>query len=272
MSTLAAHAKINLALVVGPRRADGKHELVTVYERIELADTLSLEPADGLHVDGFPSDTLVRLALNSLATAAGVTTAWRIAIEKRIPVGAGLGGGSADAAAALLLANTTLERPLDAASLHALAATLGADVPLSLTSGPQLGAGDGTELTPLELPRDYSVVVLLPAGASKHSTKAIYDAFDDRRGELGFDERRAELLSRVRAVASVTDLASWPKNDLAGSRFAGELERLGASRSDVSGAGPAVYGLFEDEAKARAAAHALGDEGLVWVTFPAWYG
>ena len=72
MTSLTAPAKINLALVVGPRREDGKHELLTVYERIGLADTLRLEPADGLEVDGFPADTLVARALTSLAAAAGV--------------------------------------------------------------------------------------------------------------------------------------------------------------------------------------------------------
>jgi 4-diphosphocytidyl-2-C-methyl-D-erythritol kinase len=269
---LAAPAKLNLALVVGPRREDGKHELVTVYERIELADTLSLETADGLYVDGFPADTLVTLALKSLATAAGVKPRWSVAIEKRIPVGAGLGGGSSDAAAALVLANATLERPLDAVKLHELAVTLGADVPLFLTVGPQLGEGDGTELTPVELPRDYCVVVLMPGGSSKHSTKSVYDAFDDRRGSVGFAERRDELLTRVREVAVPRDFASWPRNDLARSPLAQELVCLGALRAEVSGAGPAVYGLFEDEDEARAAAVALEDRGQVWVSFPAWYG
>ena len=117
-TTIAAPAKINLALVVGPRRDDGKHEIVTVYERITLEDTLTIEPADGLEVDGFPADTLVTLALTSLAGAAGVEPCWRVGIEKRIPVGAGLGGGSSDAAAALLLANATLAEPLDARRLH----------------------------------------------------------------------------------------------------------------------------------------------------------
>ena len=147
-ATTAAPAKINLALVVGPRREDGKHEIVTVYERIALEDTLTLEPADRLEIDGFPADTLVTLALTSLAEAAGVEPRWRVGIEKRIPVGAGLGGGSSDAAAALRLANASLAEPLDASRLHELAAALGADVPLFLTSGPQLGEGDGTELTP----------------------------------------------------------------------------------------------------------------------------
>lgn len=271
-ATITAPAKINLALVVGPRRDDGKHEIVTVYERIALEDTLTIEPADGLEVDGFPADTLVALALTSLAGAAGVEPRWRVGIEKRIPVGAGLGGGSSDAAAALRLANATLAEPLDARRLHDVAAALGADVPLFLTSGPQLGEGDGTELTSLELPRDYAVLVLLPTGATKHSTKSVYDTFDDRRGELGFAERRAELIGRLSDIASLTDIAAWPRNDLAHSPMAAELELLGAVRADVSGAGPALYGLFESEADAQNAAAALADRGASWVVFPAWYG
>ena len=271
-ATTAAPAKINLALVVGPRREDGKHELVTVYERIGLEDTLTLEPAESLEVDGFPADTLVTLALTALANAAGVEPRWRVRIEKRIPVGAGLGGGSSDAAAALRLANANLAEPLDASRLHELGAALGADVPLFLTFGPQLGEGDGTELTPVQLPRDYAVLVLLPNGATKHSTKAVYDAFDDRGGEVGFPERRDELIGRLGEISCLTDIAAWPRNDLAYSPLAAELERLGAARADVSGAGPALYGLFESEADARRAATVLADRGAVWVVFPAWYG
>lgn len=272
MTTRAAPAKINLALVVGPRRDDGKHEIVTVYERITLADTLSLEPAEELEVEGFPADTVVALGLTALAEAAGVRPRWRVAIEKRIPVRAGLGGGSSDAAAALLLANASLEGPLDAGRLHGIAAALGADVPLFLTDGPQLGEGDGTALTPLALPRDYAVLVALPHGASKHSTKAVYDAFDDRGGEAGFSDRRDDLLRWVSGVEALADLAVWPKNDLAHSPLSLELESLGAVRADVSGAGPALYALFEHEDQARAAAKALEDRARSWVAFPAWYG
>lgn len=271
MNTIAAPAKINLALVVGPRRDDGKHEVVTVFERLTLADTVSLEPADKLEIVGFPADTLVTHALTSLAATAGVKPRWQATIDKRIPVRSGLGGGSSNAAAALRLANASLPRPLGARQLHEVAASLGADVPLFLTTGPQLGRGDGTELTPLPLPRDYAVLVLVPAGASKHSTKAVYDAFDDRNGHAGFDERREELLRRLR-VSELGDLAGWPRNDLARSPLARELEQLGAVRADVSGAGPALYGLFESEADAREAAKAFEGRGRSWVAFPAWYG
>jgi 4-diphosphocytidyl-2-C-methyl-D-erythritol kinase len=107
-----APGKINLALVVGPAREDGKHEVATVLQRIDLGDRVSLEPAATLSVAGFAGDTLVRDALGSLAAAAGVEPRWRATIAKRIPVAAGLGGGSSDAATALRLGNETLDDPL----------------------------------------------------------------------------------------------------------------------------------------------------------------
>lgn len=272
MRALAAPAKINLALVVGPRRADGKHELVTVYERLDLADTIRLEAGPGIDVSGFSGDTLVIGALEALARRARVPARWVVEIDKRIPVAAGLGGGSSDAASALRLANDTLDLPLDGAALHDLAAALGADVPFFLTEGPQLGEGDGTDLSSVRLPRDYHVVLLLPDRVSKQSTKVVYDAFDDRRGEISFASRREALLGALAGVAVATDLGSLPGNDLVQSPLAAELERLGAFRAEVSGAGPTVYGLFRDVAAARVAASELAALGQVWVTAPAWYG
>src|SRR5262249_59717555 len=127
-------------------------------------------------------------ALTSVAAAGGVEPHWRARIEKRIPVAAGLGGGSSDAAVALRLGNERLPDPLDEQRLHELAATLGADVPFFLTLGSQLGTGDGSTLEPLELPRNYSVVLLVPRRAVKESTGAVYARFDR---EAGFEKRRA---------------------------------------------------------------------------------
>jgi 4-diphosphocytidyl-2-C-methyl-D-erythritol kinase len=258
-----APAKINLALVVGPRRPDGRHEVATVLQRITLADRITVETADELRVDGFPEDTLVRGALEALGAAAGAPPRWRVGIEKEIPVASGLGGGSSDAAAALRLANATLPRPLPEAALHELAARLGADVPFFLTAGPQLGQGDGTELQPLALPQEYWIVLLVPRGETKASTAAVYDAF---AGEDGFSERRAALL---RALA-LRDLTALPPNDLASSPLADELRSLGAFRADVSGAGPAVYGLFAEEAEALVTHAAVVDRGAAWIAAPAW--
>jgi len=139
----AAPAKINLALVVGPTRADGKHEVATVLQRIDLGDRIALAAAPTLSVEGFAGDTIVRDALARLAEEVGVEPRWRVTITKRTPVAAGLGGGSSDAATALRLANETLAEPLPAPELAALAAGLGADVPFFLAAGPKLGLGDG---------------------------------------------------------------------------------------------------------------------------------
>ena len=136
MNRAPATAKLNLALVVGPLRDDGRHEVVTVLQRIDLADRVSIEPAAELRVEGFAEDTLVRAALEQLAEAADAEPRWRARIWKHVPVAAGLGGGSSDAATALRLANETLAEPLPPERLHELAAGLGADVPFFLTVGP----------------------------------------------------------------------------------------------------------------------------------------
>ena len=125
---------------------------------------------------------------------------WRATITKRIPVAAGLGGGSSDAATALRLANETLDSPLPPDELHPLAATLGADVPFFLVDGPQLGRGDGSELEAVDLPQDYWIVVALPLGATKESTAAVYRRFDDRAGADGWKTRNATLQSALAAV------------------------------------------------------------------------
>jgi 4-diphosphocytidyl-2-C-methyl-D-erythritol kinase len=263
MSELLAPAKLNLALVVGPTRPDGRHEIATVLQRISLADRIRLEPAHELRVDGFPEDTLVRAALERLAATAETDLGWRVEIDKQIPVAAGLGGGSSDAGAALLLANETLPRPLDPAALQELAGSLGADVPFFLTAGPQLGEGDGTALQPLVLPLEYWILLLLPHGERKASTAAVYDSFTD---EDGFAERRSALL---RALA-LGDLAALPPNDLASSPLAEELYSLGAFRADVSGAGPVVYGLFAEQSEALTAHAVLADRGKTWIAAPAW--
>ena len=197
---------------------------------------------------------------------------WRARIAKHIPVASGLGGGSSDAATALLLANATLDEPLPAERLHHLARRLGADVPFFLASGPQLGQEEGGALTPLELPQDYFVLLVLPRGAAKLATAAVYEEFDRRNGVDGYDARRAELLETVSAVVRSHDLAALPANDLASSPLADELRALGAFRADVSGAGPAVYGLFHHRQAADAARRQLRPRGRVWLTAPAWYG
>jgi 4-diphosphocytidyl-2-C-methyl-D-erythritol kinase len=268
---LPATAKLNLALVVGPRSADGKHDVVTVLQRIDLADRVSLAPAPALRVTGFAEDTLVRRALERLADEAGVPPRWSARIWKKIPVAAGLGGGSSDAATALRLANETLPEPLSPDALAGIAAELGADVPFFLVPGPQLGEGDGSSLRRLELPQDYWIVLLAPGGVEKPSTAAVYAAFDERAGHEGYEDRRRALLDALGRISRARDLAGLPPNDLASSPLAAELLARGAFRADVSGAGPVVYGLFADRRAAKAAAGELRAFGRTWLTVPTWY-
>jgi 4-diphosphocytidyl-2-C-methyl-D-erythritol kinase len=266
----AAAAKINLALVVGPLRLDGRHELVTVYQRVALADRIAVTRSPELRVDGFADDTLVRRSLERIAEENG-TARFSARIHKRIPVAAGLGGGSSDAATALRLANDLRDNPLDTGRLRALARELGADVPYFLEDGPQLGTVDGIELAPLDLPQDYWVLLVVPRDTFKRSTAEVYAEFDARGGERGYDERRVALLTALATVRRPRDLAALPANDLASTPLADELTSLGAFRSDVTGAGSAVYALFLHGDRARAAQKRISPAGRTWLTAPAWY-
>lgn len=274
MKRLPAAAKINLALVVGPTREDGMHEIVTVMQRIDLCDSVEVGAAQALAVDGFRKDTLVRTALEGLASAAGVEPRWRAKIRKRIPLAAGLGGGSADAAAALALANSLLDEPLPAERLAEVAAGIGADVPFFLEPGPKLAEGAGERLTALELPQDFWVVLALPRRGSKTSTADVYARFDATAVADDFEERRAKLAEALAAIRRPRDFATFPANDLAEAagrpRLVDDLLDGGAFRADVSGAGPAVYGLFHHLADAKRAARGLRISARTWVVAPVW--
>jgi 4-diphosphocytidyl-2-C-methyl-D-erythritol kinase len=269
MLSARAPAKLNLALLVGPLRSDGRHEVVTVVEKLTLADTVTLARGDGVTVRGFPDDTLVRAALVRLAEAAGERPGFAATVAKRVPVAAGLGGGSSDAAAALELGNRLLDVPLERGVLERLGARLGADVPLFLTPGSVVCRGDGTLVEACPLPSDYHVVLWHPPGAHKTSTADVYRQFDARSGDRGFRERRRTLEDALPGMGSAVDLARLPPNDLATSPLAARLLELGAFRADVCGAGPTLYGLFLDASAAAAAAASLAASGRTWLTRPA---
>jgi 4-diphosphocytidyl-2-C-methyl-D-erythritol kinase len=269
-----AAAKINLALVVGPPRDDGLHEVATVLQRVDVCDRIELQAGEGLTVEGFPEDTIVGRALLGLAAEAGVEPAWRLRITKEIPVAAGLGGGSTDAAAALRLANASMPDPLGPNQLQALAASLGADVPFFLDPGPKLAEGLGHRLSALQLPQDYFVVLALPRDVEKGSTGAVYARFDELGGGPGFEQRKERLLRALAGISTHLDLAGLPPNDLApasgADSLAADLRAAGAFRADVSGAGPTVYGLFESREDARSAARKLRRRARAWVAAPVW--
>ena len=264
-----APAKINLGLFLGSVREDGRHELVTVMQSISLADELTLEcaPAGVLEdevvcpgVPGSPAENLAGMAIRAFRAATG----WdappvRLSIVKRIPVAAGLGGGSADAAAALRLAKHVSGRG-DEALLRELGAALGADVPAQIAPGCWLatGAGERLEELPDTNPESFGVLVL-PA-ATELSTAAVY-AEADRLGVGRSDEalqeyrralRRALELSGAGGIASPAS-SELLDNDLEGAAISlcpeiaaalDQARETGADLALVSGSGPTVVGLF----------------------------
>jgi 4-diphosphocytidyl-2-C-methyl-D-erythritol kinase len=267
-----AFAKINLGLVVGPERADGKHEIATVLQRVDLHDALDVERREepGSEVERFTEDTIVGRALALLDARTANERGWRVRLEKRIPIAAGLGGGSSDAAAALRTANELAQTPLSDRALHEIAAEIGSDVPFFLTPGAKLAVGDGTALERVELPYGYWVVLVLPNDQRKESTAAVYQAVDPARTRA-FARRRRALLDALRELESPAELAELPRNDLATAIAApviAELTALGAFRADLSGAGPTVYGLFEAEHDARQAERTLRRAASTWLARP----
>jgi 4-diphosphocytidyl-2-C-methyl-D-erythritol kinase len=285
-----APAKVNLGLFLGPIRAeDGRHELVTVMQSISLADELTLEWASpGVEQDevvcpevsGAPDENLAALALRAFRAATG----WdgpplSLSIVKRIPVAAGLGGGSADAAAALRLASHASGLG-DEALLRELGTALGADVPAQIAPGCWLatGAGERLEELPDTNPESFGVLVL-PA-AAELSTAAVYGKADRlevvRSAEILRERRRA--LRRALELSGAGGIASpvaseLLENDLERAAIAlcpeivAALEQArdaGADIALVSGSGPTVLGLFPHaNGLGRAERAAAGLEGRV---------
>ena len=264
----SAPAKINLGLFVGPvRERDGRHELASVMQSISLADTLTLESADAAPgvaghdevlcpgVPGDPAENLAASALGLFREATG----WEapplcLTIAKRIPVAAGLGGGSADAAAALRLVSRASGLGSDGLLLE-LAARLGADVPAQIAPGRWLATGAGERLRELPAPSHPFGVLVLPV-AAELSTAAVYA----RRDELGVERTTRELAEKAHELevafelsAAVPDARELVHNDLQAAAISlcpqiepalNQALDAGADIAFVSGSGPTVVGLF----------------------------
>ena len=264
-----AFAKVNLSLRVLGVRPDGYHELRTVFQSLALHDTLTLTPARGpLRIEcddpACPVDraNLVWQAAERMWRAAGRRGAprgVRVVLAKRMPLGAGLGGGSSDAAAALRAFAVVWDAPASRGRLQTLAAGLGADVPFFLDGGTALGVERGDALFPLiDAPASWVVLVLPEFGVSA------------REAYGWFDEAGASS-SRLREAASALPLPAVDlRNDLEGAvaarhpsirRFIGALRRHGAWHAAMSGSGSAVFALFATRRAADTAARALEGRG-----------
>lgn len=275
--TIRARAKVNLGLEVLGRRPDGYHELLTCLSAIDLADRVTLQATgEGIEVacdaPGVPtsSDNLAWRAADALRRAVATGAGVRIAIAKAIPVAAGLGGGSADAAAVLVGLNRLWGAGLSRARLHALAVTLGMDVPFFLGEGPVLAAGRGERLRPVRAGRPVPLVVVNPGFPL--ATREVYGRIEPEDMSRG---TRVRALVRAlpggpRAIAprlvNALEAAAarlWP--GLGGVKAA--LLEAGALGAVMSGSGPTVIGIARSPAAARAIAGALaGRPWRLWVT------
>ncbi|MGK2932565.1 MAG: 4-(cytidine 5'-diphospho)-2-C-methyl-D-erythritol kinase [Solirubrobacterales bacterium] len=266
---LLAPAKLNLCLYLGPRRKDGLHELASIFEPLSLHDRLTVTEAerDEVICPGVEGLNLAAEAMRLLRSEGWQTPPLRIEIAKRIPVQAGLGGGSADAAAVLRLAVGEVD------DLAGLAIILGADVPSQLDPVPCLVEGVGQKLTSLPVPAAHWVV-LLPFAEGLPTAGVFNEA--DRLGLGRPQEELDEMSGRLWAVASggVSPLA-YPGllvNDLEPAAITlkpeigirkQQLQDAGASFAGMTGTGPTVFGIFAEKAEADAAADSLGEGAMV---------
>lgn len=255
-----AFAKVNRSLVVLGRRADGYHELDTVFQAVGLCDRLTFEAAGGLTLSvddpSVPAgpENLVLRAARALADAAGVKRGAAITLEKRIPAGGGLGGGSSDAAATLLGLSALWGLEPEPGRLGEIAAALGSDVPFFLCGGTARGLGRGERIFPLPDAAPGGVVLVMPPFPV--STPEVFRA-------LGAPpwEARAAGPEATMGDPDRNDLETAAEELFPALRSAREaLAAAGAARARLSGSGSTVFGLFPDLVSAAQAADRL--EGL----------
>lgn len=277
-SRLQARAKVNLTLEVLGKRPDGYHEIASVMQALDLHDTVEIRPADELLLTcNWPelavSENLVLKAARLLQKASGVRKGAHVNLTKRIPLAAGLGGGSSDAAAALQGLNQLWGEPLSFRELSSLAAAVGSDVAFFLVDGTALAEGRGEKVTPLPpFPRHW-VVLLVPEVSLISKTGYLYSLLSPESYTRG-EATRAVVDSLKRGESPDHSLFVNVFQDIALRQFSevrswhDKMRQLGAERVWLAGSGPTLFTLLTDEEPARRLAQrleALG--GRVHVTF-----
>lgn len=257
-----AYAKVNLTLAVGEKRLDGYHEVVSVMQRVSLHDTLTAEQTrEGITLTcsdpALPSgeENLAHRAASLFFRETGIAGGAALTLQKRIPSQAGLGGGSSDAASALLALRKLYAPALSDTELETMAAALGSDVPFFIRGGTQLATGRGEVLSPLPPLTDGWFVIVKPT--ESFSTPAMYRRLDELPPACtpplpplqgGLPALAAGLFNRFEAAIPAGS-AVWD--------IKARLAAYGALASLLSGSGSAVFGLFDTETAARAAVEAL---------------
>ncbi|MBJ7459431.1 MAG: hypothetical protein JHD02_09620 [Thermoleophilaceae bacterium] len=280
-----APGKLNLCLYLGPTRPDGLHEIASLFESVSLSDTLIAREIDGdrdrVICDGVEGENLVEQALRA-AREAGLLASppLEVTIEKRIPVAAGMGGGSADAAAALRLAAAIAKRPIW--EYERIAFPLGADVPSQLVPGAALVHGAGERVAPIQPECLYDaasrfyVIIEQQLGLS---TGEVFNQSDRiNLPEPEIVQREESLLERISAGVDLDQLCGLVENalepaivalrpELAG--LPAELRKHGALAAAFTGSGPTSFGIFDGREAAETAAHELVDAGhIAHAAFP----
>jgi 4-diphosphocytidyl-2-C-methyl-D-erythritol kinase len=266
-----AAAKINLALLVGERRDDGFHEVVSVMHAVGLWDDLEVSLAAeglGLEVEGEglpPNESnLVLVAARELARRARDLPGARFRLRKGIPVSAGLGGGSADGAAALRALDRLWRLNLPAVNLHAMATEIGSDVPFCLDGGSRVGSGRGEKLR--EAPTKGTLWWVVAIDAEGLDTAAVYQRYDELGLARPLRRRWPVELEEALAAADVARIGAALANDLEPAAFdllpalKSGKERLleaGAVGAVMSGSGPTLLSLARDEEHAGQLARAV---------------
>lgn len=277
--TARVPAKVNLELMVGPPRPDGFHHLATVFQAVGLHDDVTVEPAEdwgitinGPYADLVPSDdtNLAMRAARLLASEVGIDLPVHITIDKDIPVAAGMAGGSADAAGALVACDVLWGALSSKAALEDLAAQLGSDVPFALLGGTAMGSGRGDELAPVLGRGRYTwVFALSDVGLS---TPQVYAECDRLRSDLRVPEpmASASMMTALRSGDAVS-LGRAMSNDLqpAALSLQPRLEEVlrtgmdnGALGGIVSGSGPTIAFLVSDTERSLDLAVALTASGV----------
>ena len=264
---LRAPAKLNLCLYVGPTREDGLHEIASIFEPLELSDELRVgeteAEADEVVCAEVGGPNLVDMALAGMCGAGWDSPALRVEIEQRIPVAAGLGGGSADAAAVLRLARGELE------GLRGIAASVGADVPSQLHPRPCVVSGAGEVIEPVPPPGPHALVLIPQTmGLTTADVYARADRLGHNRGDSELESIRRKLRDAVADGASPLDYPELLLNDLQEAAVSlrpeitqalDALGDAGATHAMVTGSGPTAFGLFATRAAADRAAESLAD-------------
>jgi len=267
---VVAPAKVNLTLLVGPRRPDGFHEIASLMVPVTLADVVRARTAgSGVTVESPVApgeENLAARAVRELERAAGRSLPVHLSLEKHVPHGAGLAGGSSDAAATLRAVERLYELDLAPATLHEAALAVGSDVPFFLWPGPQLVMGRGNVLHPARLPGSLHLVVAVPDLVL--ATPDVYGWRDDDTdvGLREFAGRVDRLRLGLESARCPDDVVKLVENDLEAHVVArhpvvgavrDDLLSEGALAAAMSGSGSAVFGLFADDDRAATAAAAL---------------